>query len=124
MNFRIYCKVDTVLKINGNPTTYQKGKLYGFVDIPKKEAKEVRKNAIKTKSIIFTETDDMTGCLNITYGTKSVKDKEMNDLISMNKGKKNKKLKKDVKEEKSEIVENIEIAEDVKTETIEPEISE
>lgn len=126
MNFRIYCKTDAVLTVNGKSTTYQKGKLYGFVDIPKKEARDIRKLAIKAKDIIFTETDDMSGCLNVTYGYKSAKEKEMNNLISMNKGKKNKKVKKEVKPEESKEAAKTEdiVEENVETESTEPEISE
>ncbi len=119
MNFRIYFKDTVVLTVNSKKKTFQKGKLYGFRDIDAKEAKAIKKLVLKTNNMIFTETDDMTGCFEVIIKNKSVKDKIVDNLISMNKGKKNKNYKKEelkqTEESKSEDINETEIIEDNKT---------
>lgn len=98
MNFRIYFKDTVVLTVNGKSKTFQKGKLYGFQDIDNKEVKTIKKTVMKSNTMIFTETNDMTGCFEVITKPKSAKDKIVDSIIFMNKGKKNKNLKKVEKE--------------------------
>lgn len=107
MNFRIYFKDTVVLTVNGKKKTFQKGKLYGFQDIDAKEVKAIKKLVMKTNTMIFTETDDMMGCFEVVIKNKSVKDKIVDNLISMNKGKKNKNYKKVEKEPETEQDEDV-----------------
>ena len=90
-NFKIYCKDNVILTVNDKNKTYQKGKTYGFIGLTNKEIKAIRKKAIKENNIVFTLCDDMTGCYAVTYGEKKVKDQNKENLINMNKGKKNSK---------------------------------
>lgn len=98
MNFRIYFKDTVVLTVNGKSKTFQKGKLYGFQDIDNKEVKTIKKTVMKSNTMIFTETSDMAGCFEVIAKPKSAKDKIVDSIIFMNKGKKNKNLKKVEKE--------------------------
>lgn len=90
-NFRIYFKEVTVLDIEGSKKTFAKGKSYGFKFMSDKATKSIRKQVMKNPNMVFTLTDDTTGCYNMVYGNRKPKDITVSNLITINKGKKNKK---------------------------------
>lgn len=111
-NFRINCKENVTLRINGANRTFQRGKSYGFINISDKETQVIRKQAIKTNSFTFTLTNNTLGCYGVIYGVKEVKDKQKENIINMNKGKKknkqfNFKIKESVEEKKEESEETV-----------------
>lgn len=112
-NFRIYFKEFTVLDIEGSKKTFAKGKSYGFKFMSDKVTKSIRKQVMKNPNMVFTLTNDTTGCLDVVYGNKQPKDVTVDNLITMNKGKKNKKnlankIKASMEEPKEIIIENAE----------------
>ena len=123
-NFKIFFRATTSIEINGRKQTFTKGKFVGFKNVNKKDMDAIRKLAIKSKDFIFTMTDDTLGCFKIVYGNAEVgKDNKKQDLITMNKGKKNKdgKVKPVAVPEpvKEEVVEQVE---EIKEEQIDQEL--
>ena len=92
MDFKIFVNRPIILTVNDKKVTFIAGKSYGFKDLNNKEAKEIRKIALKDRAIVFTETSNFTGCYKVIYGAKKVEDKVVKNLVTMNKGKKNKSL--------------------------------
>lgn len=88
--FKIYFKETMVLEIGGSKQTFMADTMYGFKFISDKEMKSIRKQLIGKNTAIFMLTDDLLGCFNIIYGNKKAKDVSTDNLITLNKGKKNK----------------------------------
>lgn len=120
MNFTIYFKDITLLNVNGSSKTFNKDSKYGFINIDKKEYNKIRKQCLKSDSMIFTETSNFEGCIDIIRKITTSKDVTVDNLITMNKGKKNKNknnlvsksLKSNKDKEKDEIAEDKEVIED------------
>ena len=89
-NFRIYFKETTVLDINGSKKTFIKGTSWGFKFISDKDLKNIRKQVLKSNTMVFKLTDDFTGCSQVLYGNKQPKDITVDNLITLNRGKKSK----------------------------------
>lgn len=93
MNFKIHFKEPTVLTINDKPITFMANKTYGFKDIAVKDIKAIKKQVMRSSGMTFTATSDFTGCYNVIMNVKEAKDKIVDNIIAMNKGKKNKNIK-------------------------------
>lgn len=116
--FKIYFKETTVLEIGGSKKTFMADTMYGFKFISDKEMKNIRKQLIGKSNATFMLTDDLLGCFKIIYGNKKPKDVSTDNLITLNKGKKNKG--KNIYATKKSIEENLNISESNSIESVPP----
>lgn len=126
--FKIYFKENTVLNINDTKKTFIAGTMYGFKFISDKDMKNIRKQIIGNPNVMFYLTDDLLGCYQIVNGNKKPKDISSDNLITMNRGKKNKGKKtayatKASIEAKLEEADNIPDEEPISSDTT-PEVEE
>lgn len=116
--FKIYFKETTVLEIGGSKKTFMADTMYGFKFISDKEMKNIRKQLIGKSNATFMLTDNLLGCFKIIYGNKKPKDVSTDNLITLNKGKKNKG--KNMYATKKSIEENLNISESNSVESVPP----
>lgn len=88
--FKIFFKDITVLKIGDVKKTFAADTMYGFKFVSDKELNNIKKQIIGNSDINFYLTDDLTGCYQVIYGNKKPKDVSTENLVTLNKGKKNK----------------------------------
>lgn len=87
--FKIFFKDITVLKIGDVKKTFAADTMYGFKFVSDKELNNIKKQIIGNSDINFYLTDDLTGCYQVIYGNKKPKDVSTENLVTLNKGKKN-----------------------------------
>ena len=88
--FKIYFKETTVLEIGGTKRTFAANTMYGFKFISDKDLKNIRKQLIGKSTVDFQITENLLGCYQVIYGNKKPKDISTENLVTLNKGKKNK----------------------------------